>query len=724
MSRLDNSIVAAFERLSALAGTPRVEPDDVRSALLAVAENLDEDGESSWARKLAAVLERTGLRAHVLSTSVDELAAATGLGRPVIVRASERGCLVLVTDRRGARLRIEELPGTGEPEARPLARWISAGELTSMVSPSSSVGSPIEWLAVDAALPVRSLESDDAGGHGHPSPWRRLGALLKLESADVWAVIVYAIAVGVLGLTTPVAVQALVNTVAFGTLLQPLLVLSLLLFGGLALSALLRGLSTWVVEIVQQRIFVRFVSDFSHRLPRVRRDALDGRDAGELLNRFFDVFTVQKSVASLMLGGLELVLTVLVGLLVLAFYHPILLALDVLLVVIVLALVLGFGRRGVDTAMIESKEKYAVASWLETIARAPAVFRLGAGPSFAWRGADARARDYLAARKAHFRVVLTQIGATLALQAMASAAVLGVGGWLVVSRQLTLGQLVAAELIVTVVVASLAKTGKYLESAYDLLAGLDKIGYVVDLPVERGGGTAVADEGAAAITLRDVDAGYGEGGEDILAGVSLQIAAGERVAIVGGAGSGKSLLLELFSAMRLPRRGSVRIGDADVRYASLEELRHGIAMVRDVDLVSGTVLDNVTLGRADVSATDAWRVLDAVGLRDAIEAVPGALEAELGADGAPLSRSAAIRLTLARALASRPRVLVIDGALDVLPSDVRSRVLDALFEAGAGFTLVVVSAHPEVLAMADRCLVTMDGGVVETAAQPAPGGAS
>ena len=128
---------------------------------------------------------------------------------------------------------------------------------------------------------------------------------MRLERHDLAVVLVYAIGVGVLTLATPIAVQALVNTVAFGTLLQPLAVLAFLLLVGLAFAAVLRALQAWVVEVLQRRIFLRFVADLSHRLPRVRLSAFDAAHGPELLNRFFDVFTVQKASSSLLLGGLD-----------------------------------------------------------------------------------------------------------------------------------------------------------------------------------------------------------------------------------------------------------------------------------------------------------------------------------------------------------------------------------------------------------------------------------
>jgi ABC-type bacteriocin/lantibiotic exporter with double-glycine peptidase domain len=423
---------------------------------------------------------------------------------------------VLVTARDEHRLRVEA--GAAEEQ------WLAAAEVLALAGERP-------WVFLDPVLPLTMSSPSDGSHHEHPSPRERLRAWLLAERHDVAAIVVYAMFLGLFTLTLPVAVQALVSTSALGTLLQPLVVLTALLLGALVFASTLRASQAYLVEILQRRIFVRVVADLSHRLPRVSRAALDRTDAPELMNRFFDTFMMQKTAATLLLDGLEITLTISVGMVVLAFYHPVLLAFDVMLVIIIGVIVVGLGRRGPDTAIAESKRKYATAAWLEELARHDTLFKLGGGLEYAELRAETLARDYLGWREKHFSVVFRQTIAVLALQAIANAAVLGIGGALVIGRQVSLGQLVAAELIVTVVASSLAKIGKYLETYYDLLAAIDKVGHLTDLPVERAGGpscAAIGASGAASLRLDAIHAGYSSGPE-ILRGLSLAVAPGERV---------------------------------------------------------------------------------------------------------------------------------------------------------------------------------------------------
>ena len=197
-------------------------------------------------------------------------------------------------------------------------------------------------------------------------PWLRLRAFFGLERRELWIVVIYALVLGSVSLAVPVAAQSLVNTVAFGSVLQPLVALTILLLGVLTFAGVLGVLETYVVEVLQRRVFVRVADDFGRRIPSVRADVLDKKFGPELVNRFFDVLTIQKSLSGLLLDGLTIALQTIIGMILLGFYHPLLLAFDVVLVVL-LSLVLVLGRGAVATGLKESSAKYKTAAWLEDV---------------------------------------------------------------------------------------------------------------------------------------------------------------------------------------------------------------------------------------------------------------------------------------------------------------------------------------------------------------------
>ncbi|WP_216623036.1 peptidase domain-containing ABC transporter [Corallococcus exercitus] len=551
--------------------------------------------------------------------------------------------------------------------------------------------------------------------HPHLTPWERLKAVLTPERGDLWVLVVYGAGVGLLSLVVPITAQAVVNTAAFGTVLQPLAVLGLVVFGLLVLAGGLRLMQVLVAERLQQRLFARMAVDLAWRLPRVRAQVHDTHRVSELVNRFMDVMTIQKATALILLDGLALALQALVGLTVLAFYSPLLLGFDLLLLGSMALVLFGLGRGAVRTSVQESYRKYEVVGWLAELARVPLAFWGPAGGALALRRADEATQAYLEARSGHFRILLRQVAGTLAVQALASGLLLGVGGWLVTRQQLSLGQLVAAELIVAPVVASFTKFGKYLESLYDLLAAVDKVGHLFDLPIQPEGGAPLdrRDGRAAALRLRDVSLPASPLSTATLRDVDLKVEPGSRVAIVGPYSSGKRLLVDVAVGLREPAHGFVELDGMDLREASTDSLQAQVALVRGIQLFDGTVQENVAVGRADVSLQDVRQALDAVCLLDELSRLPDGLRTRLSGGHTLLSPGQAQRLMLARALVGRPRLLVLDEALDSLDADVRAQVVDRLLAPGAPWTLVLTTHQPELAARCDRALRVQANTLVE-----------
>ena len=403
--------------------------------------------------------------------------------------------------------------------------------------------------------------------------------------------IVFALIIGLLTLATPIAVETLVNTVAFGKFLQPLVILSLMLLAFLAFSAALRALQTIVVEIIQRRLFARVAADIAYRLPRVKSEAMEGQYGRELVNRFFDVVIVQKVAAQLLLDGVAIVLGTMIGMAMLAFYHPWLLGFDLMLLLMIALIVFVLGRGAVKSSIKESKTKYKMAAWLQDVAGCPTAFRCKGSARYVLERTDHLTFDYLTTRAAHFRILMRQILFALGMQAVASTVLLGLGGWLVISGQLTLGQLVAAELIVAVIVGSFAKFGKHMESFYDLLASVDKLGVLFDLPLESQHGlSGLPADGGDEVELQDI--GYrGASGQQILNGFSLTVRPGDRIAITGSAGSGKSTLLDLLFGLRTPTRGHINMMGVQLRELDPDALRRLVALVREIEVFEGSVAD-------------------------------------------------------------------------------------------------------------------------------------
>ena len=543
---------------------------------------------------------------------------------------------------------------------------------------------------------------------GHPSPFRRFVALLRPEAREIQVIIVLSVITGVLYLATPLTVDAVVNNFAFGgeqpVYVQALIVLAVFLLFLLGMLGVLRAAQDYAMEIIQRRLFVRLTADLAYRLPRVPVSVLEAHQGPELVNRFFDVVTVQKSVSGLLLDGINVIFSTLIGLVVLGFYHPLLLLFALILLVLLLLVVLLPGQRAVRTSIEESYAKHAVVGWLEQIAMFPLLFRVSGAAEMACSRADQLSLRYLEARRSHFQILMGQVVSLLAIQAVASAALLSIGGWLVLKAELTLGQLVASELIVAAIVAAISKLGKHLESWSDAMASVDKLGYLVDLPVEREGGEQpVISENGLRVQLRSLEYRAADG-QPVLIDQNLEITPGSRLGIISPGGLGGSAVLDLVAGLREPTSGQVLLNGIDLRMWQLGELRRQVFLVRGQDIVQGTILDNVRLGRPDLGIDAVHRALDCVGLLEAIHRLPEGLSTPLSPGGHPLSGSQRSRLILARAIIRKPKLLLVDEALDGLETETLEKLESALFDTHEPRTLILVTRDPDLLRRCDQTL--------------------
>ncbi len=538
------------------------------------------------------------------------------------------------------------------------------------------------------------------------SPLQRLQQLITLEREDIGILITYGVGIGVLSLATPVAVQALVNTIAFGALFQPLLVLTLVLLVLLSFSNSLVALQFYVVEMLQRRVFVRIFGETATRLQQARYIVKNDNHLLELTNRFFDVVTLQKTASVMLLETLGYMLQTLIGMLLLAFYHPLLLAFDLFFVCALAFILFGMGKNGLASAIEQSKAKYKAAAWLQDIAANPILGKSSDNKAYLDTQTDDIAKGYVDACTKHFKVLNSQNIGALILHTLASTLLLGMGGWMVISNQLSLGQLIAAELVVGAMIYGLTRLGKTLENFYDMLTSVDKLSYLLDLPQEKDqGGTLESKEIPYQLAIENLSLPSGMH-TDALEYVSLQLPAGSHLAITEGIEKGS--LLDIIYGLRQPNSGRVCLNGQDIRDLNLGQLRNSICLVRDAEIFTGTLFDNVCMGRV-LSLAEVRQVLELVGLTQTIAELPDSLETPLLPNGSPLTYEQCLRLTLARALIGRPRLLMLDKVLDRIDNRVLATILGHLLAQNTPWTLIVTSQRGDVITQFNRQIKIVNG---------------
>jgi len=519
-------------------------------------------------------------------------------------------------------------------------------------------------------------------------PFSRVRDLLALEKKDINVIIFLTFGAGILSLATPIAVQTLVNIVTMGGATQPLLLISFMLFVLLVFSGGLNLFEYYVVELIQRRVFVRTTLQTAANAQAMHISVRDSENTVELMNRFFDVTTVQKACYQLLTKGLAAVLQLVVGSIVLMFYSFYFTLTVVFLLIMAWLIIAVIGRIADQTAISESYAKYDSAAWLESIGRNLTLFKFGKSQTYATQRADMLANLYLERRKKHFSTLFKQNLAATFTYASAGTIMLGLGGWLVMQGQINLGQFIAAELIIFGALAAFIRFTAQLEYLYDLMAGLDKLAVLKDLPSERVGGHDVHTATAYSVTAVDVALPATQS-QSL---VNLHVASGKSLAILIDTDDAKSSLAELLLGLRTPLSGVIRMNDIDMRQIDLNAMRQHVAYLQNVETIEDSILNNLTLHHPATSLQQVQQVLKQLGLDEAINALPEGLDTGLLPSGAPLTNLQARVLMVARALLTQPKLIVVDSLLDSLHGEELETVCQALKSDINGWTLIVVTA--------------------------------
>lgn len=574
---------------------------------------------------------------------------------------------------------------------------------------------PVLLLTPIDVEPVLGAGAADEHADPHPTPVQRLWQLLRRERNDIGLVYLYATLNGLIYLTLPLGVQSITGLVSGGLILQPVVLLILfVIFGSLA-SGVLQLLQLGVVEVLQQRVFAQLAFEFAFRLPRVRLESIRDEYLPEVMNRFFESVIIQKSLAKLLTESTTAALQVLFGLVLLTFYHPYFAAFSLLLLAVLALIFRISGPRGLATSIAESADKYATVRWLQEIGRSITAFKFAGSSGFAVERMDRHVTDYLHHRKAHFRILVQQALGMVIFKTVVIGTVLILGSLLVINRQITLGQFVASEIVIVMVMAGIEKLILSLSTLYDILTSVDKVGHVSELPIERDGGAALAPAAPAGMALRSHELRYRYPGASGAAvdGITLDVTPGSRVVITGFDGAGQTTLLRVLAGLYHDFEGGLSYDGQPARSLELAAMRSQIGqLLSATDLFDGTLAENLRVGRAHLSNADLAAALDAVGAGAWLASLPNGLEAPIRSGGRSLPSHLVARLLLAQAIVGSPRLVVMDDFFQNLEAQTRDLFVALLMDRRRPWTVLAVSHDPSFLAAADRVLVMQGGRVV------------
>ncbi|MBC2846567.1 peptidase domain-containing ABC transporter [Winogradskyella flava] len=528
------------------------------------------------------------------------------------------------------------------------------------------------------------------------TPWQRFLGILRLEKKDLVQVIYYAVFSGLINLTLPLGIQAIINLIQGAQVSTSWIVLVILVTLGVAFVGILQLMQMRIIETVQQRIFMRASFEFTYRFPKIKMDELRNYYPPELANRFFDVLTVQKGLAKLLIDVPAAVLQIVFALILLSFYHPFFIAFGILLILLIYVVFKFTIQRGMDTSLKESKRKYMVAHWIQEVARAITSFKISGRTSLALEKNDALVDGYLEARESHFKVLIIQFIQMVGFKVLVTAGLLLIGGLLVLNQEMNIGQFVAAEIIILLVIASVEKLILGLESFYDVLTSLEKMGQVVDKKLEPQEGIKVEDAENLKIELDGITYDVPDREVPILNNVSMTIHPASRILVQGPSGSGKSSLLRIISGIIQPTKGRIFVNDESLQNLHLNNYRSclGLSLAEETPF-EGSIRDNLTLTSDRVTNEDINRVVEMVGLRAYLKETERGLETVIYPEGRQMSFTVAKKIILARAILKKPKVLVLEEPLEHFEATEAKRIIKALTAPENPWALIVASFNKD-----------------------------
>jgi ABC-type bacteriocin/lantibiotic exporter with double-glycine peptidase domain len=534
-------------------------------------------------------------------------------------------------------------------------------------------------------------------------PMKRFWLLLKPDQNEIRNVYIYAIFSGLIGLSLPVGIQSIINLIQGAQMSTSWLVLVFFVILGIFINGILQINQLRITENLQQKIFTRAAFEFAYRVPRFKLNALIQKTAPELMNRFFDVISIQKGLSKVVIDFSTAGIQTLFGLMLLSIYHPFFIVFSVFLVLLIYIVFAITGKKGLRTSLEESKIKYDIALWLQEIGRSKIAFKMSNDDNLTMDTIDKSAEKYIKARESHFAVLVRQFKLLIGFKIIVAAGLLIIGSLLVMDQQMNIGQFVAAEIIILLVIGSVEKMILSLEVIYDILTALDKVGHVTDVPLDEVRNYPMQNEfgESSSVKLNEVNFSYSKEDDLIFKELSVFIDAGEKALITGKSSSGKKTLLSLISGLLTTNSGTISINGVPINNYNTDYLHHHLGLLTDEDCIfNGTIYENILMGRSNADFETMKWLVENLSLTRLIDNTPNGYHENIY-NGERLSASTRYKILLARTLVTKPSLALIQDRLSLLDAQERRSIAEFLFSKEMPCTLIFVSNCAEFAPLAE-----------------------
>lgn len=539
--------------------------------------------------------------------------------------------------------------------------------------------------------------------------WQRFINLLKMDKRDIAQIFYYAIFAGLVSLTLPLGIQAIVNLIQGAQISTSWILLVIIVTLGVAFVGVLQVTQMRIIENVQQKIFTRSSFEFTYRFPKIKMSEFRNQYPPELANRFFDTLSIQKALSKILLDFPAAILQIIFGLILLSFYHPFFIIYGILLIVLIYIVFKYTAYRGLETSLQESKYKYKVAHWIQEIARAIVSFKLSGKTNLALKKNDKLVHEYLTYRESHFRILILQFIQMIGFKVLVTGGLLLIGGILVINQQMNIGQFFAAEIIIIIVISSVEKLILGLESFYDVLTSLEKLGQVVDKELESQDGS-FPNFDTFNVELQGVSYYVPEKEKPIVNNVNLLVKEKDTIVIKGENGAGKTSLLKLIAGVNEVSKGDIYVNNHSLKSININYYRSyvGQTLLEDTPF-EGSLKDNITFGSEEFTIDDIQWAIEKTGLTEFVKEQANGLETILYPEGKQISYTIAKKIVLARSIITKPKLLILKDPLEYFEKKEANKIMKFLTSEDRPWALIVVSQDADWLKECNQVFTMVNG---------------
>ncbi|MES2647910.1 MAG: ATP-binding cassette domain-containing protein [Bacteroidota bacterium] len=541
---------------------------------------------------------------------------------------------------------------------------------------------------------------------------KKLNTVLSTDRKDIGVVYMFAILGGMVQLSLPLGIQSIISFVMAGSLSTSIVVLIGMVVFGVFINGLLQIRQQQIIEKVKQKLFVRYSLEYSDRLPKLNIEKLDKEYLPEMVNRYFDSVSLQKGLDKLLIDLPAAVIQVILGLLLLSYYHPIFIAFGVMLLVIVVVVIRFTSPNGLETAMKASTYKYGVAAWLQEVARTIKTFKYTKGTSLHMNQTDTLVSSYLGSRTNHFKVLLSQFWSLVTFKIIITAAMLIIGSYLLVNQQINVGQFIAADIVIIAIIGSIEKLITNLDTMYEALVSVEKLSVITEAETEESGTLELASlNKGVSVVFKDVSFAYSDGNR-VLNNINFTILPGQVVQLKGVSGAGKSTVLRLLTGAFKNYSGNILLEDVPAGNYQVESLRKrtGI-LLGSQDIFYGSIWNNLTMGNEACDIKEVTELVSLTGLDVYVQSCKEGYDTLLQPVGNKLSNNVRKNILLVRALIGEYRLLLLEEPFEHLTGEQKSKLINYIKKEKHA-SVIIASADDGIKSYCDKVICLSKEGEI------------